>query len=318
MTGDDPATDGGTANASLPPTEGLPTPATGRTPENVLRTVLSALATPDDPHEDAGLVVAFNFASPNFRAENGGDLASFADTLRDPMHGSLVGHREAARGRLDREGTEATEKVVVTAADGSETTYQFDLERQSGGKYDGCWLVTGIDLVYVGATPDHQHMPSVEFSGVEMKCKEGEVLRDVLLRASGVSPYNGGAEYANCNGNGLCGTCAVEVVEGEVTEKTGQERRRLKLPPLSGAGGGVRLSCQCRVLSDLTVHKHDGLWGQHVEEVTRTEEVGDPVAVSREEYLGMDGQAAADGDTDEMEFSDDAAEVLDDTEELLD
>ncbi len=303
----------------------LPAPSPGLSPEQAIRIQLRALADNDAPREDAGITVAFNFAAPAYRKRVGGSLEEFADHLTSPILGGLVDHQDAKRGRLERSNGTAREKVVVTDEDGDKTTYEFTLERQSGGKYDACWMTVDVDLVYVGESPDHQHMPSVDFDGTELKCKEGEVLRNVLLRASGVSPHNSAARYANCNGRGLCGTCAVEVADGDVTEKTAQERRRLKLPPHSGTDNeNYRLSCQCRVLSDLVVRKHEGVWGQHVEEyASGTEETpgAEPIRVTDEEYAGgglEDVETEDEEDIDaEMDLSDEAESVLEETRQML-
>jgi ferredoxin len=106
-------------------------------------------------------------------------------------------------------------------------------------------------------------VPTVTFRGTEIECDGGEILRDVLLGAD-ESPHNGTANQLNCRGHGTCGTCAVEV-DGPVSERTAVERRRLSFPP-HDPDSGLRLACQTRVRGDLTVTKHDGFWGQHVEE----------------------------------------------------
>lgn len=106
-------------------------------------------------------------------------------------------------------------------------------------------------------------MPTVTFRGTEVECDTDEILRDVLLAAD-ESPHNGTADRLNCRGHGTCGTCAVEV-DGPVSERTAVERRRLSFPP-HDPDSGLRLACQTRVRGDLTVTKHEGFWGQHVEE----------------------------------------------------
>jgi len=308
-----------------PGEERLPAPHTERTPEDVLKIVLEALRDNDDPHEDAGLRPAFNFASPRFRARVGGSLEEFVQELTDPINEPLVDHDETRRGRLEVEDSEGSERVIVVGDGGEVNTYEFYLEKVDGGKYDGCWMIDAVDLVYVGAAPDHQHMPMVEFDGLELKCKKGETLRDVLLRASGVSPHNSAAEIVNCGGNGLCGTCAVEIAEGEVTEPTNQEQRRLKLPPLRGAEEDLRLSCQCEVLSDVVVRKHEGIWGQHVDQYIAgtDEETGEPIWISDEEYLGesdldeADLEVEEDRTGDDLDISDEAASLLEDAAESL-
>lgn len=309
-----------------PSEERLPAPHTERTPEDVLKIVLEALADNDDPHEDAGLRTAFNFASPRFRTRVGGSLEEFVQELTDPINAPLVDHDENRRGRLDVDGDDASERVIVTGDGGDTNTYEFFMRKVAGGKYDGCWMLDAVDLVYVGAAPDHQYMPMVEFDGTVLKCKEGETLRDVLLRAEGVSPHNSAAEIVNCGGSGLCGTCAVEVIEGEVSEPTKQERRRMKLPPLRDAGEDLRLSCQCDVLSDVVVHKHEGIWGQHVEQYIAgtDEETGDPIWITDEEYLGESEvsedeiEELVERTDDEMELSDEASDLLSEAGEMLD
>jgi len=305
--------------------ERLPAPHTERSPEGVLKVVLDGLRTTDEPHADAGLRTAFNFASPEFRTRVGGSLESFVQTLTDPINRPLVDHEAAHRGRLTVDDDEASEQVVVTGEDGETNTYEFFLRTVADGKYEGCWMVDGVDLVYAGAAPDHRHMPMIEFDGVELKCEEGDTLRDVLLRASGVSPHNDMAQTLNCGGNALCGTCAVEIVDGEVTEPTTREKRRIRLPPLHGADADLRLSCQCEVLSDLAVRKHGGTWGQHIDQYTAgsDRDPGDPIEVSDEEYLGEADlnertDTTDDVPDDDLELSDRADELLERGADALD
>jgi ferredoxin len=53
-------------------------------------------------------------------------------------------------------------------------------------------------------------------------------------------------------------------IEGPVSEPTPAEERRLRFPP-HDPESGLRLACQVNVLGDVTVTKHEGLWGQRVE-----------------------------------------------------
>ncbi len=54
-----------------------------------------------------------------------------------------------------------------------------------------------------------------------------------------------------CGGNARCTTCRVEVLEGDPGEMRELERNRLAME--TELGDQVRLSCQIRVSSDLTV-----------------------------------------------------------------
>ena len=92
-----------------------------------------------------------------------------------------------------------------------------------------------------------------------LEAKTGENLRKVLLR-NHHSPHN--AHFAiSCHGLGSCGTCAIEVVEGEVGEATFMERWRLRFPPHKVGPNPMRLACQITVTKDLHIRKHFGFWG---------------------------------------------------------
>lgn len=106
-------------------------------------------------------------------------------------------------------------------------------------------------------------MPTIQFEDTEIECEAGANLRDVLREAD-LPVYNGRSKYLNCRGHGTCGTCAVEI-DGEVSEPTTIEKTRLSVPP-HDPDSGLRLACQTTVESDLVVTKHDGFWGQHVED----------------------------------------------------
>ena len=94
-------------------------------------------------------------------------------------------------------------------------------------------------------------MPTVEFLNVSKKVQCGQYanLRKTALMHD-VPVYAGINEKLNCGGHGLCGTCVVEVVEGQenLSPRTGLERFKLK-----GEPENRRLSCQCEVLGDLCV-----------------------------------------------------------------
>jgi ferredoxin len=103
-------------------------------------------------------------------------------------------------------------------------------------------------------------MPIVHYDGRELFCAPGSNLKEVLVRAD-LTPHNGPTKYVNCHGMGTCGTCAVEV-EGEVSSPGLIERLRLAVPP-HRRGSGLRLACKVRVLGDIEVTKHAGMWGQN-------------------------------------------------------
>lgn len=92
-------------------------------------------------------------------------------------------------------------------------------------------------------------MPTVEFLNEARKVECGQYanLRKVAL-LHGVEVYDGLYRKLNCRGNGVCGTCVMEIVDGasRVSPRTLRERVRLK-----GKPSNYRLSCQCQVMGDL-------------------------------------------------------------------
>jgi ferredoxin len=92
-------------------------------------------------------------------------------------------------------------------------------------------------------------MPTVEFLNAAKKADCGQFanLRKVAL-LNDVPVYKPLDEKINCRGNGLCGTCVVEVVEGADKLSPKTKREMLKL---SGQPASRRLSCQCQVMGDI-------------------------------------------------------------------
>jgi ferredoxin len=92
-------------------------------------------------------------------------------------------------------------------------------------------------------------MPTVEFldAGQKVECGQYANLRKVAL-LHGVEVYKGINQIANCRGNGLCGTCVMEIIEGieHLSPKTRREEHKLR-----GKPDNYRLSCQCQVMGDV-------------------------------------------------------------------
>lgn len=99
---------------------------------------------------------------------------------------------------------------------------------------------------------------SVTFTntGTTIECPKYTNLRDLAIQHD-IELYNGLARYTNCEGMGLCGTCTVEVTPHDhVSVKGAKEKFRFVQ-----LKGNLRLSCQCQVLGDIEVTKHEGMYG---------------------------------------------------------
>jgi len=115
---------------------------------------------------------------------------------------------------------------------------------------------------------------TISYRGRSVRIPRGTKLRTALL-SNGLTPHNESAVYINCRGIGSCGTCAVEVLSScddmdksatpavLPVEWTTAERLRLNFPPHSAPSNQkLRLACQVRCNTDLTVVKRDKFWGE--------------------------------------------------------
>lgn len=127
------------------PIEDLPTPDPSYDPADVIRIQLDGLATNDDPFENAGIGVAYNFASPANR-QNTGPFDRFVRMVKGPQYAPMVDHVDATTGPLERDSGTAERRVTITGPDGRTVTYVFELSNQRTGEFDGCWLTDRVML----------------------------------------------------------------------------------------------------------------------------------------------------------------------------
>lgn len=78
---------------------------------------------------------------------------------------------------------------------------------------------------------------------IEIEALPGETIFDALRRA-------GVPIGSACDGDGICGRCGVEVLEGPVSEATEAE---LRVARKNRVAAGARLSCCATPLGDLRV-----------------------------------------------------------------
>jgi len=120
------------------PVDTAPTPDPSYGPGRIIDIQLEALATNDDPVENAGIKTAYNFASPANRRSTG-PLPRFVQMVTGPRYAPLVDHVEATPGPLNQDGTQATQTVTVTGPAGRTVTYEFGVSKQTHGQFADCW-----------------------------------------------------------------------------------------------------------------------------------------------------------------------------------
>jgi ferredoxin len=92
--------------------------------------------------------------------------------------------------------------------------------------------------------------------GKTIEVPEGTNLRKTLLK-NGISPYRGVDKLLNCLGNGLCGTCRVEVVDGKGAPAMTpmEEAAMVGMIPLYARQipKNTRLSCRINLTGDISI-----------------------------------------------------------------
>ena len=112
-------------------------------PEEVVRIQLDALANNNTPYQDAGIEIAFRFASPANK-ETTGPLSRFIKLVHNPIYNPMLNHETAQFGDLVLENLQAFLPVFLTASDGKRVGYMFILRKQEGTAYDQCWMTEAV------------------------------------------------------------------------------------------------------------------------------------------------------------------------------
>lgn len=115
-------------------------------PEQVVQFQVEALAQNNVPHSNAGIELAYRFASPSNKAAIG-SLYRFALVVYNPFYRPLLNHQTANYGTIHIEGDTAIQLVFLTTAHGNRLGYLFKLSRQQGGHYNGCWMTDEVLLL---------------------------------------------------------------------------------------------------------------------------------------------------------------------------
>lgn len=120
----------------------LAVPSTDLTPIEVVRIQIAALQRNDDPYIDAGISLAFSFASPSNR-RNTGPVNRFAHMIKE-SYGVMLYHAQAEFSEAEILGNEARVGVILTTPEGTRHGFMFVLSKQLGGQYSGMWMTDTV------------------------------------------------------------------------------------------------------------------------------------------------------------------------------
>jgi hypothetical protein len=122
--------------------EALAQPEVDLKPGEVVRIVINALSHNDIPFTDAGIVTAFNFASPANKASTG-PLKRFV-TMVNNGYSLMLNHFSSEFSEVVFKDSAAHQIVKLIAYDGTEVVYAFRLSQQQKGKYKGMWMTDAV------------------------------------------------------------------------------------------------------------------------------------------------------------------------------
>ncbi len=120
-----------------------PQPSPALSAAEVIGVQLRALRNNDTPEPDAGIALAFEFASPANQAVTG-PLDRFTLLVHSPVYQALLNFRAVQRGAMIVADDQAQESVLILDAEGKTAVFVFALSQQSGGPYNGCWMTDGV------------------------------------------------------------------------------------------------------------------------------------------------------------------------------
>ncbi len=121
----------------------LPQPHPLLSPQDVIKIQLDALQNNDLTRDDAGIKLAFNFASPDNRVSTG-PLERFITMFKNPLYKSLIGFERAELGTMRSSDGIAQQYVQLYRPHGEVRGYVFTVRLQEDGSFADCWMTEGV------------------------------------------------------------------------------------------------------------------------------------------------------------------------------
>ncbi|MGK7389487.1 MAG: hypothetical protein ACNS60_04025 [Candidatus Cyclobacteriaceae bacterium M2_1C_046] len=124
-------------------------PSSELTPRDVVNAQLKALKYNDQPYENAGMEIAYRFASPYHKAENG-PFGRYCDMFSSQRYSTLINCQSYFIEKHFANEKKAEYFVFITDARGEEWVFLFRLSKQSASPYENLWMTDTV-IAYADA-----------------------------------------------------------------------------------------------------------------------------------------------------------------------
>ncbi len=121
----------------------LPDPSPELSPLAVVMLQLEALQNNDLYANNAGIRLAFKYASPANRAVTG-PIERYIHMVKNPLYRSVIGFQEAQVKLIGVNAEQARLYVDVRHTYGETAGFVWIVSRQTTPPYDGCWMTDSV------------------------------------------------------------------------------------------------------------------------------------------------------------------------------
>jgi hypothetical protein len=119
----------------------MPMPSPELLPEEVVKIQMQALWENDDA--DEGIQIAFNFSSPDNKAQTG-PLNRFKELVKNPLYEPMLNFQFYYVADMAIDNDWAQQLVLIMDKMGNQVIFLFTLSRQIRTPYQGCWMTDSV------------------------------------------------------------------------------------------------------------------------------------------------------------------------------
>lgn len=120
--------------------------------DEVVKIVIEALRTNMASDNDSGIETVFRFASPGNKSVTG-PLERFSTMLKGSF-GIMLNHVASEYSEMEISDNKARQVVWLSAKDGFQYGFVFEMGLQSTGEYTGMWMTEGVWPIGKRKAPD--------------------------------------------------------------------------------------------------------------------------------------------------------------------